>query len=68
MRQAVITFDPERIADWDIQAEGQAIAYAIKSALTEKGFVETRGMLRIDVMPEPVFNLPDESEKGPACS
>lgn len=48
--RAIITFDPERVAHWDMQAEAHSIAYAVRSALTGKGFVATRGLMRVDVL------------------
>ncbi len=48
MKQYIITVDPERVAKWDIQAEGNVIAYLFKAALTGKDYAKERGVISIE--------------------
>lgn len=50
IRQAIITFDQKRVGKWDIQAEGNVLAYMLKAALTGHEHAQERGVIRIDLL------------------
>lgn len=52
IRQAIITFDQQRIAKWDVQAEGNLLAYLLKEALTGADYAKERGIISIDLLGE----------------
>lgn len=41
MKKAVITFDPERISQINIQAEGEVLAYIIREGLLGRPYATT---------------------------
>lgn len=54
MKKAVITFDPERISQINIQAEGEVLAYIIREGLLGRPYAKERGIFDIEVS-EPHF-------------
>ena len=50
IRQAIITFDQKRISKWDVQAEGNVIAYLLKEALSGSDYAKERGVISIDLV------------------
>lgn len=42
MKKAVITFDPERISQINIQAEGEVLAYIIREGLLGRPYAKER--------------------------
>lgn len=50
LRQAIITFDPERIRQINVQAEGGVIAWALKCALLGEDYARERGIESIDLI------------------
>lgn len=49
-QQAIITFDPARIAQLDLQAEAGVFAHAIKAALQGKDYARERGIVSVDLL------------------
>lgn len=47
MKQAIITFDPDRIAQLDLQAEAHSLAWIIKQALMGNDYPKERGIASI---------------------
>lgn len=66
IRQAIITFDQKRVGQWDMQAEGQVIAYLFKAALTGREHAKERGVISIDLLghDQSVFIGPAEGIDG----
>lgn len=51
-RQAIITFDPERIAQLDLQAEAHDLAWKLKQALLGNDYAPGRGIVDIELVGE----------------
>lgn len=49
-QQALITFDPDRLADFDYQAEGQALGWIIMNALRGNQYPRERGIIEIELL------------------
>lgn len=49
-RRAVITFDPDRIAKADLQAEAHNIAWILRQALLGRDYPRERGILSIELI------------------
>lgn len=74
MKQAIITFDSDRIAQLDLQAEAQSLAWIIKQALLGNDYPKERGIVSIALIedgyhltvrpPEQVFKVEDLGQLG----
>lgn len=49
-RQAIITFDAERIAALDLQAEAHSLAWILKNGLLGRDYAAARGILSISLI------------------
>lgn len=52
IRQAIITYDSERVDAWDLQAEGRSVDWIFYRALTGHDYPRERGILSIRHIPE----------------
>lgn len=52
IRQAIITYDGERVRKWDSQAEGSGIDWIFKCSLNGVQYPPSRGILSIRHVPE----------------
>ncbi len=52
IRQAIITFDSERVTKWDFQAEAANIDWIFKTSLNGLEHPPSRGILSIRHVPE----------------
>lgn len=52
IRQAIITYDGERVAKWDVQAEAYNLAFLLKRALNGQDYGRERGIVSIRLVPE----------------
>lgn len=50
--KVLIEIDPEQAAQWDTQAMGHVIAYAIKMAALGEPYARERGIGEVFVVPE----------------
>lgn len=49
-RQAIITFDPERIRKIDMDAEARTVAWIVKQALCGNDYPRERGIISINLI------------------
>jgi hypothetical protein len=63
-RFAIITYDPERLAALNWQAEGNSFSYAIMLGLSGFSYAKERGIINITVMDQvPVVPAPFDKVK-----
>jgi hypothetical protein len=55
IKQAIVTYDSERVRSWNLQGEGSSIAWIFMNALTGKPHPNERGVISIR-------HIPDDSE------